>query len=84
MIDARIGTVVQREAGRVRVQFPDTEIVSGWLTVLQRGPTVSVGDAEGHTHPITVSDWTPAVGAAVLCLYLPGFNADGYVIGGVA
>lgn len=30
-----------------------------------------------------VSPWLPAVGETVLCIYNPGFNEDGFVIGGL-
>ena len=34
-----------------------------------------------HTHELCIKPWMPRVGAVVLCLYLPGFNADGYILG---
>lgn len=30
-----------------------------------------------------VAPWFPAVGDTVLCIYNPGFNEDGFVIGGI-
>lgn len=30
-----------------------------------------------------VTSWFPAVGDTVLCIYNPGFNEDGFVIGGL-
>lgn len=35
-------------------------------------------DVETETAP-----WFPAVGETVLCMYNPGFNEDGFVIGGL-
>lgn len=35
-------------------------------------------DVETETAP-----WFPAVGETVLCIYNPGFNEDGFVIGGL-
>lgn len=34
-----------------------------------------------HSHALSVMPWMPREGAVVLCLYLPGFNADGYILG---
>lgn len=50
---------------RVRVFFEEMNIVSGWLSVLRQG-----GEA-----------WTPYINDHVLCLYLPMFNGDGFVLG---
>ena len=63
----RIGIVTARNTTdkTVRVFFPDEEIASDWLKVVQNG-----------------TGWMPDIGKAVLCLYLSGFNADGYVLGG--
>lgn len=83
----RIGIVNAVNAGAltVRVQFPDTEIMSDWLPVLRRKSAVSgTGETEGHTHSVSLGNWLPSVGDTVLCLYMPGFNADGYVLGGIA
>ncbi len=32
---------------------------------------------------VDVSAWLPTVGETVVCLYGDGFNADGYIIGGL-
>ena len=32
---------------------------------------------------VTVETWLPAIGDVVLCAYGDGFNADGFVIGGL-
>lgn len=50
---------------RARVYFEELNIVSGWLSVIRQGSTV----------------WMPNVNDYVLCLYLPVFNGDGFVLG---
>ena len=82
----RIGTVtaVNAAALAVRVHFPDVDIVSDWLPVLRHRPGVSTETADGHKHGVVTSHWIPSIGDPVLCIYMPGFNADGYVLGGIA
>ncbi|MBQ6164790.1 MAG: hypothetical protein IJK23_09985 [Clostridia bacterium] len=75
-MDLCIGKVVSIEGRKVRVYYPDTDTVSDWLTVVQMPPSVS---GEG----ISVASWMPNVNSFVLCAFLPGFNADGFVIGGL-
>ena len=36
---------------------------------------------ESHTHGLVIRPWMPKVNATVLCLYLPVFNADGFILG---
>ena len=36
---------------------------------------------ERHKHDLLIKPWMPRVNAVVLCLYLPGFNTDGYILG---
>ena len=66
-MDLRIGQVtdVDSSENAVRVHFPDVDIVSGWLKVVQS----------------TSSVWMPSEGDTVLCIYGSGFSADGFVIG---
>lgn len=65
----RIGTVssVDTSKCRARVYFPDKNYVSGWLSVIQTSKT----------------EWVPKVNEEVVCLYLPVFNGDGFVLGGI-
>lgn len=89
----RIGTVsdVNKSNRTVRVHFPDVGIISGWLKVIYRPPyipkTEKTAKGEGeesfaeHLHDINVVEWMPGVGTAVLCLFVEGFNGDGYVLG---
>ena len=74
-------------------------MVSGWLAVLQRPQgavsviasgehthttdTGSTGSAGSHTHAATSSYWMPKINDTVVCLYLPVWNGDGFVLGGV-
>lgn len=39
---------------------------------------------EAHTHPLTIKQWMPHVNDTVLCIYLPVFNSDGFVLGGIS
>ncbi len=91
----RIGKVSAVNPGErlVRVQFSDVGITSGWLKVLRSPPFIgndeppkdvckTEKEAE-HFHKLTIIPWFPTVGEVVLCLYNPGFNEDGYVIGGL-
>ncbi len=86
------GTVTAASGNQVRVKFPDTEIPSGWLTVLRAPPSVVVEDASGgsgeaafasHSHGTRTSPWTPQVNDRVLVLYLPVPGGDGFVLGGI-
>lgn len=36
-----------------------------------------------HKHDLIIKPWMPRVNDTVLVLYLPVFNADGFVLGGV-
>jgi phage baseplate assembly protein gpV len=68
----RIGTVssVESTKGRARVIFKDKAMVSGWLYVLQQTSSGAVS-------------WMPRVNDRVLCLYLPIFNGDGFILGAI-
>ncbi|MGN0787131.1 MAG: phage baseplate assembly protein V [Christensenellales bacterium] len=78
-MDIRIGTVsdVNISAKRARVYFEEYEIMSDWLPVCSATPEVIGGDT-------SLSPWLPKIGSKVLCIYEGGFNADGYVIGGIS
>lgn len=36
-----------------------------------------------HSHSASVTWWVPKINDTVICAYLPAFNADGYILGGV-
>lgn len=83
----------------VRVKFEDADMTSGWLPVLKSPPFIpgcdvpqrtefesgGSGDAAfaNHKHDLIIMPWMPRVNDTVVALYLPAFNADGFVIGGI-
>lgn len=71
----RLGIVTDRDADKhmVRVKFQDEGFTSGWLHVLQR-------TSPREDEPVY---WTPRINDKVLCAYLPIWNGDGFVLGGV-
>jgi phage baseplate assembly protein gpV len=84
----RIGFVTDKDssARKVRVKFRDVDMTSGWLPVLQHfGASISVSSAgdPAHKHTATLGYWMPGVNDTVAVLYLPVFNGDGYVLGGI-
>lgn len=80
-----------------RVKFQDTDLPSGKLPVLASRPYIPDYDRpqqterkgggsgypayEEHEHPLIIKPWMPKVNAVVLCLYLPVWNGDGYILG---
>ena len=80
-----------------RGKFQDTGVTSDWLPVLAARPYIRDYDGpqetearaggsgypmfESHTHGLVIRPWMPKVNATVLCLYLPVFNADGFILG---
>lgn len=80
-----------------RVKFQDTDNQSGKLYVLaNRSYIPDYGDTqrtefetggggaaafENHKHNLIVKPWMPKVNATVLCLYLPVWNGDGFILG---
>lgn len=42
----------------------------------------SAGTYPAHEHPLSTAErWMPEINETVLCLYLPVFNGDGFVLG---
>jgi len=80
-----------------RVKFQDIDIPSGPLHVLsnrsyvpdydvpQRTEYEAGGSGDpafaSHKHDLIIKPWMPRVNATVLCLYLPIWNGDGYILG---
>lgn len=92
MGDLRVGKVSAVDVANLaaRVRFDADNVTSGWLKVLQTPPKVTAtgkfdddGDEKDVEITIAVSAWMPAVGEMVVCIYGDGFNADGYIIGGL-
>ncbi len=68
MVRVGIVTDVDKKDRRIRVRFPNLNMTSGWLYVLQFAPEIS---------------WMPSVNDKVLCIYIPVFNGDGFVLGAI-
>ena len=82
-----------------RVWFDALGIESGWLPVLitkdyipdygdlQRTEYEEGGSGETafarHKHNLVIKPWMPKVNEMVLVLYIPVFNGDGVILGGV-
>lgn len=92
-------TAINTAKHLARVKFQSEGMTSGWLYVLDNRPfipgydqtqqTQSRSGGSGaaafaeHTHELVIKQWMPKVNQTVLCLYLPAFNADGFILGGV-
>ena len=92
-------TDVDNDQRMARVKFEDTGMTSGWLVVLKNQPFIPDYDVpqrteyeaggsgaaafESHKHDLVIKPWMPKVNDTVVTLYLPVFNADGFVIGGI-
>lgn len=81
MVRVGIVSAVNKEKRQIRVRYPDRKLTSGWLYVLKNPPAVKAEDATAENFEVTA--WMPAVGDRVLCLYIPVFGGDGFVIGGI-
>lgn len=89
----RIGKVQSLNTANrtVRVFFADINMMSGEMKVLKSPPFIGIEEEpkdlnktkkeQGHYHELDILPWFPQIGDSVLCLYNPGFNEDGYVIG---
>jgi hypothetical protein len=95
----RKGKVSSVDAAKrtARVIFEELDnMVSGDLFVLQHiNAAVSVENtelsydksnvltSEGHDHAAALGAWMPSIGQWVICLYVPAFNGDGFILGGL-
>lgn len=92
----RVGTVyaIDDESRKARVRFEDKALTSAWLYVPKNHPFIHVVDHErenqitetgygpdAHTHDVIVKPWMPNIGDTAVCLFLPVFNGDGYILG---
>lgn len=82
-----------------RVKFPETDITSGWLYVVQNQPFIPSYDGvqktesksggsgddsfASHSHELIIKPWMPKVNDTVLVIYQPVFNSDGFILGKV-
>lgn len=92
-------TVVNNESHQCRVKYQDVDMTSGWLFVLDNRPAIpdydvqqktqdqsgGSGEAafESHSHDLIIKQWMPKVNDTVVVLYVPVFNGDGFVLGGI-
>lgn len=90
-------TDVNNDKRLARVKFQDVDMTSAWLYVLDNRPYIpdydvpqrteyeagGSGEAEfeNHKHDLIIKPWMPKINDTVLTLYLPVFNADGFVLG---
>ncbi len=83
----RIGIVSSVSGEKARVYYPDQRnMVSDWLYVLQYPNLPVTGETDtsgGHRHNIdaTAGSWAPEINAKVLCIFPPGTDTDGYILG---
>lgn len=76
MVRIGIVTAVDNQKRMARVKFEDTKTISGWLRVLAARPYANYENDTCGLLP-----WIPKVNAAVLTLYLPIPDADGFILG---
>lgn len=43
----------------------------------------TTSEEPAHEHEISITCWVPNINDTVLVLYLPVFNSDGYILGGI-
>lgn len=48
-----------------------------------KGPRTGDKDYVDHRHKVIIKPYMPKVGDQVLALYIPIFNADGFILGGI-
>lgn len=80
----QVGIVTAVQGTTVRVLFRESGMTSGWLPVLQHngaGVTMQKAGDPTHTHKASVTTWMPNINDAVLVLYSPIQNSDGYILG---
>jgi len=92
-------TDINNAKHQARVKYQGENMTSGWLYVLNNRPYIpgygqqqrteyQAGGSgyaafENHKHDLVISQWMPNINDTVLVLYLPVFNADGFVLGGI-
>ena len=92
-------TDVNNDKHLARVKFQSEGMTSGWLYVLDNRPFIPGYNQQqrtefesggsgypafaSHKHDLIIQQWMPKVNDTVLVIYLPMFNADGFILGGV-
>lgn len=100
LVRVGIVTAVDNAAHKARVYYDDLNLPSGWLRVLDNRPFIpdynvpqrteyEAGGSgypqfESHKHDLQIKQWMPKINQAVLTLYLPMKDADGFVLGGLS
>lgn len=90
---------VDNEKHLARVIFKDKAEQSGWLRVVDNRPYIPDYDVPqrteyeaggsfyaefaSHKHDLIIKQWMPKVNDAVVCLYIPKDDADGFILGAV-
>jgi phage baseplate assembly protein gpV len=74
-------SVLQRPQTGVYVS-PDNEHTHTITDTYTGGGSASTVAAHDHAGTYT-GYWMPTVGSKVVCLYLPVFNGDGFILGGL-
>jgi len=73
--------VLQHYAANISVT-PDNSHTHEIFDTYSNGGSAST--IENHDHPGThIATWMPKVGERVLVLYIPIFNGDGFILGGL-
>lgn len=77
-------------SGWLKVLYSPPNVTTGGRNVDTDSENKSDKDNSNESNPdrggeigVDVSAWLPTVGETVLCIYGDGFNADGYIIGGL-
>lgn len=99
LVRVGIVTDVDNAKHMARVKYQGEDFTSGWLYVLNNKPFIpgynqaqeteakggGTGYAayESHKHALTINQWMPVVNSKVLVIYLPVFNSDGFIAGGI-
>lgn len=97
LVRVGIVTDVNKKKRKARVVFKDEDLSSGWLRILANPPFIPKvdqpqrtefeagggGDAAfaSHKHDVIITPWLPRVNDAVLTLFLPCHDSDGYILG---
>ncbi len=92
IIRVGIVTSVDEKRRTARVKFQGEKLASGCLHVVAARPyipddktdpqrTEPRKDGDRHKHELQIKPWLPKVNAVVLCVYLPVFSGDGFILG---
>lgn len=77
---------VNSENMTAKVHIPQQGITSDDLKIIQNTTMVEIelesGSCEGKVKAV-VSPWIPKVGQWVACVFKPGGDGDGFIIGGI-